>query len=80
MHNISGFERLPVASLDGGTANLVGGGCLSVENLSADDDRRLAGLYDNQICLFFVYSAINKLNEFARFLSRLASVQNDAPD
>ena len=36
------------------TANLIRGSCLPIDNLAADDDRRLSGLYDNHVCLLLV--------------------------
>ncbi len=54
MHNVSGLERLPLAALDRRPANLIGGACLSVENLTADYDRCSTGLHHNKIRLFLV--------------------------
>src|SRR5258708_3631262 len=54
MHNIPGLERLPLAALDRRPAYFISGRCLPVDNLAADYDRCLAGLYDNQIRLSLV--------------------------
>src|SRR6266853_5113161 len=54
MHNIPGLERLLLAPLDRRPAYFISGCCLRVDNLTADYDGCLAGLYDNQIRLSLV--------------------------
>src|SRR6266852_3103653 len=54
MNDVASLERLPLAALDRRPADFISGCCLRVDNLTADYDRCLAGLYDNQIRLFLV--------------------------